>query len=99
MRGAIRWMLGLLLVGMGSCLVAGQEAPLLLQGPTLSGTEIVFGYGGFLWSVPRDGGAARQLTTGGHESDPVFSPDGNWIAFSANYDGNRDVYVIPCWLR
>jgi tricorn protease len=88
-------MLGLLLVGMGSCLVAGQEAPLLLQGPTLSRTEIVFGYGGFLWSVPRDGGAARQLTTGGHESDPVFSPDGNWIAFSANYDGNRDVYVIP----
>ena len=95
MRGAIRWMLGLLLVGMGSCLVAGQEAPLLLQRPTLSQTEIVFGYGGFLWSVPRDGGAARQLTTGGHESDAVFSPDGNWIAFTANYDGNRDVYVIP----
>ena len=67
----------------------------MLQEPTLSRTEIVFGYGGYLWSVPRDGGAARQLTTGGHESDPVFSPDGNWIAFSANYDGNRDVYVIP----
>jgi tricorn protease len=95
MRGVIRWMLGLLLVGMGSCLAVGQEAPLLLQGPTLSRTEIVFGYGGYLWSVPRDGGAARHLTTGGHESNPVFSPDGNWIAFSANYDGNRDVYVMP----
>ena len=95
MRGAIRWALGLLLVGMGSYLAPGQEAPLLLQGPTLSKTEIVFGYGGYLWSVPRDGGAARQLTTGGHESNPVFSPDGNWIAFSANYDGNRDVYVMP----
>jgi tricorn protease len=91
----IRWVLGLLLVGMSSYLVAGEEAALLLQGPTLSRTEIVFGYGGYLWSVPREGGAARQLTTGGHESDPVFSPDGNWIAFSANYDGNRDVYVIP----
>jgi tricorn protease len=95
MRGVIRWTLGLLLLGMSSYLGEGQEAPLLLQGPTLSHTEIVFGYGGFLWSVPRDGGAARQLTTGGHESDPVFSPDGHWIAFSANYDGNRDVYVIP----
>ena len=95
MRGVIRWVLGLLLVGMSSYLVAGEEAPLLLQEPTLSRTEIVFAYGGYLWSVPRDGGAARQLTTGGHESDPVFSPDGNWIAFSANYDGNRDVYVIP----
>src|SRR6478752_5695421 len=95
MRGVIRWVLGLLLVGMSSYLVAGEDAPLLLQEPTLSRAEIVFGYGGYLWSVPRDGGAARQLTTGGHESDAVFSPDGNWIAFSANYDGNVDVYVIP----
>jgi len=95
MRGVIRWVLGLLLVATVSYQMAGQEAPLLLQAPTLSKTEIVFGYGGYLWSVPKDGGAARQLTTGGHESNPVFSPDGNWIAFSANYDGNRDVYVVP----
>ena len=73
----------------------GDEAPLLLQGPTLSKTEIVFSYGGYLWSVSREGGAARQLTTGGHEASPIFSPDGKWIAFSANYDGNRDVFVIP----
>ena len=51
MRGAIRWALGLLLVGMGSYLAPGQEAPLLLQGPTLSKTEIVFGYGGYLLSL------------------------------------------------
>ncbi len=95
MRAAIRWMLGLVLVAMSSCIVAGEEVPLLLQGPTVSKTGIVFAYGGYLWSVSREGGAAQQLTTGGHESDPIFSPDGKWVAFSANYDGNRDVYVIP----
>ena len=79
----------------GSFLVKADDTPLLLQGPTVSRTDIVFAYGGYLWTVPRDGGAARQLTTGGHEGSPVFSPDGKWIAFSANYDGNRDVFVIP----
>lgn len=72
-----------------------DDSPLLLQGPTLGRTSIVFAYGGYLWSVPREGGAARQLTTGGHEGSPSFSPDGSSIAFSANYDGNRDVFVIP----
>ncbi len=81
----------LLLAGMAS---AAEEKPLLAQQPTINKTEIVFVYGGYLWSVPREGGAARQLTTGGHESDPSFSPDGEWIAFSGNYDGNRDVYVM-----
>jgi tricorn protease len=71
------------------------ETPLLLQAPTVSKTDIAFSYGGYLWTVPREGGAARQLTTGGHENAPVFSPDGKWIAFTANYDGNRDVFVIP----
>jgi tricorn protease len=72
-----------------------EESPILLQGPTLNKTDIVFSYGGYLWTVPREGGAARQLTSGGHEDSPIFSPDGKWIAFSANYDGNRDVFVIP----
>ena len=80
-------------------LIAGaavaQETPLLVHAPTLSAAQVVFVYGGYLWSVPRDGGAARQLTTGGHESSPVFSPDGKWIAFTGHYDGNTDVYVIP----
>jgi hypothetical protein len=53
MRGVIRWVLGLLVVGVSSGLVAGEDAPLLLQEPTLSRTGIVFGYGGYLWSVPR----------------------------------------------
>lgn len=63
--------------------------------PTLNRTQIVFAYGGYLWSVPREGGDARQLTTGGHEGQPVFSPDGNFIAFTGQYDGNIDAYVMP----
>jgi len=74
---------------------ASDEAPLLVQTPTVSKTSIVFAYGGMLWSVAREGGDARQLTTGGHERLPVFSPDGRWIAFSGEYDGNTDVYVMP----
>jgi tricorn protease len=74
---------------------AGEESPLLVQAPTMSKTQIVFAYGGYLWSVPREGGEARQLTTNGHESRPKFSPDGNWIAFTGQYDGNVDAYVMP----
>ena len=73
---------------------ATEETPLLAHSPTVSRTQIVFTYGGYLWSVPRDGGDARQLTTGGHEGLPVFSPDGKWIAFTAQYDGNADVFVM-----
>src|SRR5690348_15472251 len=61
--------------------VPAEDAPLVATAPTMSATEIVFAYGGFLWTVPRAGGEARQLTTGGHESNPYFSPDGKWIAF------------------
>ena len=63
---------------------AAEETPLLVQSPTVSKTEIVFAYGGYLWSVAREGGDARQLTTGGHEAGPEFSPDGKWIAFTEN---------------
>ncbi|HVN06022.1 MAG TPA: hypothetical protein VMT86_16485, partial [Bryobacteraceae bacterium] len=77
--------------------VAGaQTGHLLLRSPALSRTQIVFSYAGDLWSVPRDGGEASRLTTGpGVETDPVFSPDGSQIAFTGEYDGNVDVFVIP----
>src|SRR5579863_9468313 len=72
------------------------DQPLLLQKPTVNRTHIVFSYAGDLWSVPRDGGEAVRLTAGtGIETDPIFSPDGSWIAFQGEYEGNRDVYVIP----
>jgi tricorn protease len=75
---------------------AAADEPLLLQKPTLSKTHIVFAYAGDLWSVPRDGGDAVRLTSGsGIETDPAFSPDGTRIAFTGEYDGNVDVFVIP----
>jgi tricorn protease len=75
---------------------AAADEPLLLQKPTLSKTHIVFVYAGDLWSVPRDGGDAVRLTSGaGVETDPAFSPDGTQIAFTGEYDGNVDVFVVP----
>jgi tricorn protease len=73
-----------------------QTPPVLAQQPTLSATQVVFVFAGDLWSVPRAGGESRRLTTGaGVESNPMFSPDGNWIAFTGQYDGNVDVFVMP----
>jgi tricorn protease len=72
------------------------SGPLLMQTPTLSKTHIAFSYAGDLWLVAREGGEARLLTSGeGTKTDPVFSPDGSMIAFSGDYDGNVDVYVMP----
>ena len=77
-------------------LTAQGGGPLLLQKPTLSKTNIAFSYAGDLWLVSREGGDARLLTSGaGSKGDPVFSPDGSMIAYTGDYDGNVDVYVIP----
>lgn len=76
--------------------LAAADQPLLPQKPTLNKTHIVFAYAGDLWSVPREGGEAARLTAGqGIETDPIFSPDGQRIAFQGEYEGNRDVYVMP----
>lgn len=70
--------------------------PLLMQKPTLSKTRIVFSYAGNLWSVSRSGGIAQRLTSGtGPETDPIFSPDGHFVAFTGEYNGNADVYIVP----
>ncbi len=75
---------------------AQNSAPTLFRQPTISKTDIVFSYAGDLWTVGRSGGDAKRLTTGiGIETNPYFSPDGNSIAFTGEYDGNTDVYVIP----
>lgn len=71
-------------------------SPLLMRHPTMNATTIVFQFAGDLWSVSREGGDANRLTSApGTESDPYFSPDGQTIAFSAQYDGNVDVYTMP----
>ena len=94
MRLRIAILMGILLA-MAAMPGAAEETAPLVHSPTVSKTLVVFAYGGYLWSVPRDGGDARQLTTGGHEGLPVVSPDGKWIAFTGQYDGNVDVFVMP----
>ena len=70
-------------------------APLLLRDPSLSRTQIAFAFGGSLWTVGRNGGTAVRLTAGpGVQSHPIFSPDGTQIAFTGEYDGNVDVFVV-----
>lgn len=75
----------------------GQPASrhLLLQTPTLSRSQIAFAYGGDIWIVGREGGVAQRLVTGTDLlSGPIFSPDGSMVAYSGNYNGNVDVYVV-----
>ena len=68
----------------------------LFRYPDVSATQIVFSYANDLWIMPKEGGTALKLSSPpGVESYPKFSPDGRSIAFSGNYDGNGDVYVIP----
>jgi tricorn protease len=68
----------------------------LLRFPTTDGSQIVFCYAGELYTVGKDGGIARRLTSGpGYSSFPRFSPDGKQIAFTSQYDGNTEVYVMP----
>ncbi|HEV2465103.1 MAG TPA: PDZ domain-containing protein [Acidobacteriaceae bacterium] len=75
---------------------SAESKLLLLQSPTLSNTQIAFVYGGDIWTVPREGGAAQRLVTGTDlETGPIFSPDGSMVAYSGDYDGNIDVYVVP----
>jgi tricorn protease len=76
--------------------LAQAETPLLLRTPSLSRTHVAFSYAGDIWSVSRDGGEAERLTAGvGIETGPIFSPDGSQVAFTGEYDGNTDVYVVP----
>src|SRR5438552_1755402 len=68
----------------------------LLRFPTTHGDRIVFGYAGDLYTVAATGGTARRLTSHpGYEMFPRFSPDGTKIAFTAQYDGNTEVFVVP----
>ncbi len=72
------------------------ETTRLLRFPTTNGRQIVFCYSGELYTVAREGGVARRLTSGpGYSSFPRFSPDGAQLAFTSQYDGNTEVYVMP----
>lgn len=68
----------------------------LLRYPDVSATNIVFTYANDLWVVPKTGGIAHHLSSpSGVEAWPKFSPDGNTIAFTADYDGSFSIYTIP----
>ena len=78
---------------------AAPETPagptMMLRSPTVSEKAIAFAYAQNIWIVPRSGGEARRLTSfQGQAGNPRFSPDGRWIAFSGEYAGNADVYVV-----
>ncbi|MBO4765174.1 MAG: PD40 domain-containing protein, partial [Bacteroidales bacterium] len=77
-------------------LSAKAEEARLLRFPATNGSSIVFTYAGDLYTVPVTGGEATRLTSHiGYEAFAHYSPDGKTIAFTAEYDGNREVYVIP----
>ena len=68
----------------------------LLRYPDIHGDRIAFVYAGDLWTASSQGGRAVRLTAHpGLELFPKFSPDGNWIAFTGQYDGDEQVYVVP----
>jgi len=79
--------------GAGSA--SGAEAR-FMQYPDIHGDQVVFSYENDLWLVAAGGGTARRMTTfPGKESMARFSPDGQWIAFTASYEGASDAYVMP----
>jgi tricorn protease len=75
---------------------SAQEETRLLRFPAIHGDQVVFTYAGDLYTVSTEGGVARKLTShDGYEMFARFSPDGNTIAFTGQYDGNTEVYLMP----
>ena len=82
----------------GTFFETGAAAPHggMMRYPAISATHIAFVYGEDLWTVPREGGSASPLASPiGAERMPRFSPDGATLSFSANYDGNAEIYTLP----
>ena len=68
----------------------------LFRYPDVSANRIVFSYANDLWVVSKEGGRAAHLSSpAGVEAWPKFSPDGNTIAYTADYDGSPSIYTIP----
>jgi tricorn protease len=80
---------------LGLLLSATSAQTKLLRFPDISGERVVFTYGGDLWTAPSSGGSAIRLTSHpGIEVFGKFSPDGKWIAFTGQYDGDEQIYVV-----
>ncbi|HVG07214.1 MAG TPA: S41 family peptidase [Thermoanaerobaculia bacterium] len=81
-------------LGLGAGTASAQTK--LLRFPDIHGDKVVFTYAGDLWTAAASGGAATRLTAHpGLEQFAKFSPDGKWIAFMGQYDGDEQVYVVP----
>jgi tricorn protease len=75
---------------------AADDSTRLLRFPDIHGDRVVFTYGGDLWTVSSAGGTATRLTSHpGLELFARFSPDGQWLAFTGQYGGDEQVYVMP----
>jgi tricorn protease len=80
-----------------ACFSRAQETQegRLLRFPDIYKDKIAFVYAGDLWLASSSGGMARRITSDpGRELFPKFSPDGKWLAFTGQYDGNFNVYVV-----
>ncbi len=79
----------------GQISLKAQDESRLMRFPAIYDNQIVFTYAGDLYTVPADGGTARKLTNhDGYEMFARFSPDGKTLAFTAQYDGNTEVYTM-----
>jgi tricorn protease len=78
-------------------MLAAQQEARLMRFPAIHGNQVVFTYAGDLYTVASQGGTARRLTAdgAGYEMFARFSPDGKHLAFTAQYDGNTEVYAMP----
>ncbi len=96
-----------LVYGIAAWLVVAPAAPAqpmvparidarMMREPAVSATQIAFVYAGDIWIAEKGGGVAVRLSSPrGEESFPRFSPDGSLLAFTGDYDGNEDIYVMP----
>ncbi len=83
-------------LALSAALTVSADEGRLLRFPNIHGDKIVFSYAGDLYSVNKSGGTARKLTSNiGYEMFPHFSPDGKQIAFTGQYDGNTEVFIMP----
>lgn len=84
------------LLAIGAHALPNTRDTRFLSEPAVSATQLAFTYAGDIWVANLDGAQPRRITSdAGDETGPVFSPDGKWIAFNGQYEGNVDVYIVP----
>ena len=93
----MRILLSLILLALATQQSYGQEPARLLRFPHMQGDKIAFVHGGDIWVCTKGNLKARRLTSynEGFEVMPRISPNGEWVAFSGEYSGNRQIFVVP----